>query len=41
MSILIKNTLLNGKITDIAIRGNRIAEIAPDIQGNFDQEIDG
>ena len=40
-SILIRDVTLNGKITDIAIRGNRIAEIASGIRGNFDQEIDG
>ena len=41
MSILIKNVSLDGKNTDIAIRGNRIAEIAPGIAGSFDQVIDG
>lgn len=41
MSILIKNVSLEGKNTDIAIRGNRIAEIAPGIAGSFDQVIDG
>ena len=41
MSILIKNVSLNGKTTDIAVRGTRIAEIAPGIAGSFDQVIDG
>lgn len=41
MSILIRNIQLNGKTADIAIRGNRIAETAPGIQGNFDTVIDG
>jgi len=41
MSILIRNVSLDGKNTDIAIRGNRIAEIAPGIAGSFDQVIDG
>lgn len=41
MSILIKNVSLNSRITDIAVQGNRIAEIAPSIQGSFDQVIDG
>ena len=41
MSILIKNVSLDGKNTDIAIRGNRIAEIALGIAGSFDQVIDG
>ena len=41
MSILIKNVSLNGKKTDIAIRGNLIAETAPEISGTFDQTIDG
>ena len=41
MSILIRNVLLNGKHTDIAVRGNRIAKIETGIQGDFDQVIDG
>ena len=41
MSILIRNVSLDGKNTDIAVRGNRIAEIAPGISGSFDQVIDG
>lgn len=41
MSILIRNVSLNGKRTDIAVRGSRITEIAPAIQGSFDQVIDG
>ena len=40
-SILIRNVLLNGKTTDIAIRGNRIAGVATGIDGEFDQVIDG
>ena len=41
MSILIQNVQVDGKTTDIAVRGNRIAEIRPGIEGEFDQVIDG
>lgn len=41
MSILIRHIQLNGKPADIAIRGSRITEIAPDIRGNFETVIDG
>ncbi|MBO4648675.1 MAG: amidohydrolase [Lentisphaeria bacterium] len=41
MSILIQKVQLNGKTVDIAVRGNRIAEIRPGIEGKFDQVIDG
>ena len=40
-SILIRNVQLNGKRTDISIRGSRIAAVAPRIEGEFDQVIDG
>ena len=40
-SILIRNVQLNGKHTDISIRGSRIAAVAPRIEGGFDQVIDG
>ena len=41
MSILIKKVFCNGKCVDIAIKGNRIAEIAENIQGDFETVIDG
>lgn len=40
-SILIKGVSLNGKATDILIKGNRFSRIAPSITENADQEIDG
>ena len=40
-SILIKGVLLNGKTTDVLIKGNRFSRIAPNITENADQEIDG
>jgi len=41
MNTLIRNVVLNGKVTDIAIQGNRISRIAPAITGEFDKVIDG
>jgi len=41
MSILIRNILLQGKRTDIAIEGNRISRIAPMLTGTFDTVLDG
>ena len=41
MSILIKSVLLDNNTVDIAIVGNRIAKIAPSIDGTFDTVIDG
>ena len=41
MSILIQKVQVDGKTVDIAVRGNRIAEIRPGIEGEFDQVIDG
>ncbi len=41
MSICIRNVLLNGTRTDIAIEGNRIAAIAPKLSGSYEEDMDG
>ncbi|MBP5640556.1 MAG: amidohydrolase [Victivallales bacterium] len=41
MSILIKNVEVNGQRADIAVEGNRIQTIAPNIHGTYDDVIDG
>ena len=41
MSILIKNVLLNNKVTDIFIRGNKIEKIKENISEKADTIIDG
>ena len=41
MSILIKHVELNGNRTDIAIEGNRIADIGPQDAALFDTVVDG
>ena len=41
MSILIKHVELNGNRTDIAIEGNRIADIGPQDAALFDTIVDG
>ncbi len=41
MSTLIRQVQLDGNTVDIAIEGSRIAKIAPAIQGNFDNIVDG
>ena len=39
MALLIKNALVNGKKTDVAIEGNRISKIGKDVKGDFDEVI--
>ncbi|MBD5086347.1 MAG: dihydroorotase [Clostridiales bacterium] len=39
MALLIKNALVNGKKTDVAIEGNRISKIGKDIKGDFEEII--
>ena len=41
MSIKIEQVLWNRQIVDVAIHGNRITRIAPEISGEFDQVING
>lgn len=41
MSLIIRQVLLDDTVCDIAIKDNLIADIAPSIAGEFDQEIDG
>lgn len=40
MSLLIKNCSVDKDTCDIAIEGNRIAEVAKNIKGNFDEVLD-
>ena len=40
MALIIKNCAINGKKCDIAVDGNRIAEVGKDLQGNFDEVVD-
>lgn len=40
MSILIKNVLLDGEVTDVLIRGEHIAEIGPGLEGPAETVID-
>jgi len=40
MSILIKNTLLDGAVVDVLIQGEHITEIGPDLQARADTVID-
>ncbi|MDE6189668.1 MAG: dihydroorotase [Clostridia bacterium] len=40
MAILIKNALVDGKKTDIAIQGNRISGIGKNLKGTFDEVIE-
>ena len=39
MALLIKNALVDGKKTDVAIEGNRISKIGKDLKGNFEEII--
>lgn len=39
MALLIKNALVNGKKTDVAIEGNRISKIGKDVKGDFEEII--
>ncbi len=41
MSILIRHILHNNVLTDVLIKGNRFAQIAPDIKADTDTVIDG
>lgn len=39
-TILIKGTMLNGKVVDVLIKGNKFEDIAPNINAIADEEID-
>ncbi len=41
MSVLIQNVLLDGVVTDIALRGGQIERVAPGISGTFETVLDG
>ena len=41
MSIKIEQVQFKNNIVDVAIQGNRIARIAPQLSGEFEQTIDG
>ena len=40
MSLLIKNCLVGKDKCDVAIEGNRIAQIGKNVKGNFDEVIE-